>query len=70
MSQGSLTMFSKTPKVPSTYHLRTLVPKAIKGMVFGTRSLKCWVLSPKQPNPNDVNAYWGLLGPIRPYGSG
>ena len=31
---------------PSTQHLRTLVPKAINGMVFGTRVLKHWVLGP------------------------
>ena len=29
---------------PSTQYLRTLVPKAIKGRVFGTRVLKYWVL--------------------------
>ena len=29
---------------PSTQYLRTLVPKAMKGRGFGTRSLKCWVL--------------------------
>ena len=28
------------PKDPSTQCLRTLVPKAVKGMVFGTRVLK------------------------------
>ena len=31
-------------KGPSTQYLRTLVPKAIKGMVFGTRVLKYSVL--------------------------
>ena len=31
---------------PSTQYSRTLVPKASKGMVFGTRVLKYWVLGP------------------------
>ena len=31
---------------PSTQYLRTLVPKAIEGMVFGIRVLKYWVLGP------------------------
>ena len=30
----------------STQHLRSLVPKAIKGMVFGTKDVKNWVLGP------------------------
>ena len=30
------------PEGPSTQYLRTLVPKAIKGMVFGTRVPKNW----------------------------
>ena len=34
------------PEGPSTQYIRTLVPKAIKGRVFGTRVLKCWVLGP------------------------
>ena len=34
------------PEGPSTQHLRTLVPNAIKGMGFGTRVLKYWVLGP------------------------
>ena len=34
------------PEGPSTQYLRTLVPKAIKGRVFGTRVLKYWVLGP------------------------
>ena len=34
------------PEGPSTQCLRTLVPKAIKGMVVGTRVLKYWVLGP------------------------
>ena len=33
-------------KGPSTQYLRTLVPKAMKGMAFGTRVLKYWVLGP------------------------
>ena len=36
----------RIPEGPSTQHLRTLVPKAIDGMVFGTRVLKYWVLGP------------------------
>ena len=32
------------PKGPRTQYLRTLVPKIIKCMVFGTRDLKYWVL--------------------------
>ena len=36
----------QSPEGPSTQYLRTLVPKAIKGMVFGTRVLKYWVLGP------------------------
>ena len=35
-----------SPEGPSTQHLRTLVPKTIKGMVFGARVLKSWVLGP------------------------
>ena len=34
------------PESPSTQNLRTRVPKTIKGMVFGTRVLKCWVRGP------------------------
>ena len=34
------------PKGPSTQYSRTLVPKAIKGIGFGTRVLKYWVLGP------------------------
>ena len=34
------------PKGPSTQYLKTLVPKTIKGMVFGTRVFKSWVLGP------------------------
>ena len=32
------------PEGPSTHYFRTLVPKAIKGVVFGTRVLKYLVL--------------------------
>ena len=32
------------PEGPSTQHLRTLVPNAIKGMVLETRVLKYWIL--------------------------
>ena len=31
---------------PSTQHLRPLDPKTIEGVVFGTRSLKYWILGP------------------------
>ena len=34
------------PEGPSTQYLRTLVPKTIPSMVFGTRVLKYWVLGP------------------------
>ena len=32
------------PEVPSTQYLRPLVPNSIKGMSFGTRAVKCWLL--------------------------
>ena len=35
-----------TQEGPSSQHLRTLVPKTINGMVFGTRVLKYWLLGP------------------------
>ena len=35
-----------SPEGPSTQYLRTLVPKTIPFMAFGTRVLKCWVLAP------------------------
>ena len=34
------------PEGPSTQYSRAPVPKTSKGMVFGTRDLKCWVLGP------------------------
>ena len=34
------------PEAPSTQYVRTLVPKAIKGMDFGTRVPQYWVLGP------------------------
>ena len=34
------------PEGPSSQYLRTLVPKAIKAMVLGTRDLTYWVLGP------------------------
>ena len=34
------------PEGPSTQYLRTLVPKTIPLMVFGTKGLKYWVLGP------------------------
>ena len=33
-------------KGPSNQYSRSLVPDTTKGMVFGTRNLKCWVLGP------------------------
>ena len=36
------------PEGPSTQYFRTLVPKTIEGMIFGTRSLKYWVLGPSE----------------------
>ena len=38
--------FKEYPEGPSTQYSRTLVPKAIKGMVFGTRVLTYWALGP------------------------
>ena len=43
---GRTVLEVQDPEGPSTQYLRILVPKAIKGMVFGTRVLKCWVLGP------------------------
>ena len=43
------------PEGPSTQYLRTLVPKAIKGMVLRTRNLKYWVLG---PSPTRNLKYW------------
>ena len=34
------------PEGPSTQYLRTLVPKTIPLVVFGTRVLKYWLLGP------------------------
>ena len=39
------------PKGPYTAHLRTLVPKTIPGMVFGTRVLKWAVHGPVATDP-------------------
>ena len=36
------------PEGPSTQDLRTLVPKTIEGMAFGTRILRYWVLGPSR----------------------
>ena len=35
-----------SPEGPSTQYLRTLVPKAIPLMVFGTRVVEYWVIGP------------------------
>ena len=45
---GNLLLDLKNPEGPSTQHLRSLVPKAINSMVFGTRVLKYWVLGPSR----------------------
>ena len=37
---------------PSTQHLRTLVPKTIKGIVFGSRNLEYWVIGPSGTSLN------------------
>ena len=37
---------STHPEGPSTQHFRTPVPKTIRGMAFGTRNRKYWVLGP------------------------
>ena len=47
------------PKGPSTQYLRTLVPKANKGMVFGTRVLQYWVLGPSGFNIPKLHAAVG-----------
>ena len=36
------------PEGPSTQYSRTLVPKTVLGVVFGTRVLKYWVLGPSR----------------------
>ena len=36
----------KDPEGPSTQYLMSLVLNTAKGMVSGTRNLKCWVLGP------------------------
>ena len=47
------------PEGPSSQYFKTLVPNNIKGMVFGTRVLKYWVL---MLFGTRVLKYW-LLGP-------
>ena len=39
-------MYIHTSEDPSTQDLRFLVPNTIQGMVFGTRSLRYYVLGP------------------------
>ena len=34
------------PEGPSMQYLRTLVLKTIEGMIFGTRTSRCWVYGP------------------------
>ena len=48
------------PQGPSTQYLRTLIPKAIKGRVFGTRVLKRWVLGPSALCSASTLADYGL----------
>ena len=54
------------PEGPSTQYSRTLVPKTMKGMVFGTRDLKYWVLGPSglhsRNTDNDTGAC--IISPI------
>ena len=69
------------PEGPSSQYLRTLVPNTIKGMVFGTRVLKYWVLGPSKYinmeaipglvlKPESLNGqYMDLLGNIHSYHS-
>ena len=44
----------QSPEGPSTQYVRSLVPDTIKGMVFGTRNRKYWVLGP-------CGKWWGLV---------
>ena len=44
---------------PSTQYSRTLVPKTIMSMVFGTRVLKYWVLGPSRPSRSQ-NVGWDI----------
>ena len=46
MQDASRLLAKTQPEGPSTLCLRTLVPKTIPLMTFGTRALKCWVLGP------------------------
>ena len=50
---GSFCFWGHCSGVPSSQYSRTLVPNTIKGMVFGIRNLKYWVLGPS-----------GAVGPL------
>ena len=50
------------PEGPSTQYLRTLVPKAINGMVFGTRVLNYWVLGPSGLGAPGASVHPGPIG--------
>ena len=47
------------PEGPSTQYLRSLVHKATKSMVFGTRVLQYWVLGPSGYNIYTYKTYLG-----------
>ena len=53
---------NKDPEGPSTQYIRTLVPKTIKGMDFGTRILKYWVLGPSGGGSSVGQSQSGTLG--------
>ena len=46
MTGKSKDPFQQVPEGPSTQYERTLVPKTMKSIVFGTRNLKYWLLGP------------------------
>ena len=43
---GQRMLWRDYPEGPSAQYLRPLVPNTIKGLFFGTRVLKYWVLGP------------------------
>ena len=45
---ATLQSHSSYPEGPSTQNLRSLIPKTIPCMVFGTRVMKYWVLGPSE----------------------
>ena len=56
----------QNPKGPSTQYLRTLVPKVIRGMVFGIRVFKSWVLGPFGQDHIWHSPVWNLEPHVRP----